>query len=73
MANLYCDSAADIVRAVNARARGNACTDCWYNCRGEVEMLYRPVSLVRSLPTLFFDRGRPSQIQPNGNGRLGTG
>ncbi len=68
VANLYRDSAADIVRALNARARGNTCTDCWYNCRGEVEMLYHPVSLVKSLPTLFFDRGRPSQVKSNGDG-----
>jgi len=68
VANLYRHAAADIVRALNARARGNTCRDCWYNCRGEVEMLYNPVGLVKSLPTLFFDRGRPSQIKPNGNG-----
>lgn len=63
VANLYRDSAADIVRALNARADGNTCKACWYNCRGEVEMLYHPVSLVKSLPTLFFDRGCPSQIK----------
>ena len=39
-------------------ARGNTCRDCWYNCRGEVECLYRPVSLLKSLPTLLFDHGK---------------
>ncbi len=68
VANLYRDNVADVVRALNARARGNTCMDCWYNCRGEVEMLYDPVALVKSLPTLFFDRGRPSQIKPDGQG-----
>ncbi|MFH0983673.1 MAG: radical SAM protein [Planctomycetota bacterium] len=70
VANLYRDPAADIVRALNARARGNTCADCWYNCRGEVEMLYHPIGLVKSLPTLFFDRGRPSQVRRNGRGTV---
>ncbi|MCP4590215.1 MAG: radical SAM protein [bacterium] len=69
VANLYRDPTADIVRALNARARATNCTDCWYNCRGEVEMLYSPVSLIQSLPTLFLDRGRPSQLEARGNGR----
>ena len=73
VANLYRDPAADIVRALNARARGNTCRDCWYNCRGEVEMLYDLGGLVKSLPTLFFDRGRPSQIKAAGNGRHSGG
>ncbi len=62
VANLYRHSALDIVRRLRRQARGNTCRDCWYNCRGEVEMLYHPVSLVKSLPTLLYDRGRPSQI-----------
>ncbi len=69
VANLYRHSAMDIVHRLRSRSDGNTCSDCWYNCRGEVEMLYHPVSLVRSLPTLFFDRGRPSQIpSPRSNG-----
>lgn len=67
VANLYRDAATDIVQALNQRARGNTCTDCWYNCRGEVEMLYDPRSLVKSLPTLLFDRGRPSQLRRDGH------
>jgi len=67
VANLYRHPAADIVRRLRDGARRNTCTSCWYNCRGEVEMLYHPVGVVKSLPTLFFDRGRPSQI-PWGNG-----
>jgi MoaA/NifB/PqqE/SkfB family radical SAM enzyme len=61
VANLYRDEAADIVAKLRQRAQGNTCTDCWYNCRGEVEMLYQPIGLIKSLPTLLFDRGRPSQ------------
>jgi MoaA/NifB/PqqE/SkfB family radical SAM enzyme len=62
VANLYRHSAQEIVRRLRLRSAGNTCRDCWYNCRGEVEMLYHPASLVKSLPTLFLDRGRPSQI-----------
>lgn len=58
VANLYRNSARGIVERLNAAARGNTCTACWYNCRGEVEMLYRPRSLLRSLPLILFDRGR---------------
>ena len=58
VANLYRDDMGVICRRLRQAARGNACTSCWYNCRGEVESLYRPVSLLQSLPTLFFDRGK---------------
>ena len=58
VANLYRDSARRIVEALRRRASTNTCTDCWYNCRGEVESLYRPAGVIRSLPTLLFDRGR---------------
>jgi len=63
VANLYRHSPQQIVDALRAGSIGNTCTDCWYNCRGEVECLYSAGSLIKSLPTLFFDRGRP-----NGNG-----
>ncbi len=59
VANLYRDGPQKIVEALRGRAETNTCTDCWYNCRGEVESLYKPVSLLQSLPTLFLDRGRP--------------
>ena len=58
VANLYRDSARRIVEALRRRASTNTCTDCWYNCRGEVESLYRPGGVIRSLPTLLCDRGR---------------
>lgn len=66
VANLYRDSVADIRRKLHERARTNACTDCWYNCRGEIEMLYSPVAIWRSLPTFLFNWGRPSQ-RPDAN------
>lgn len=59
VANLYRHAAREIVERLGAAARGNTCTSCWYNCRGEVEMLYKPRSLLKSLPLMLFDRGRP--------------
>jgi MoaA/NifB/PqqE/SkfB family radical SAM enzyme len=56
--NLYRDPVKTLVKRLHAVAKGNTCTDCWYNCRGEVEMLYKPGGLLKSLPTWLFDRGR---------------
>lgn len=58
-ANLYRDSARQIVQKLRARSEGNTCVDCWYNCRGEVESLYRAKGLIKSLPTILLDHGRP--------------
>ncbi len=64
VANLYRDNEQDIVRTMRALAKRNRCADCWYNCRGEVEMLMRPWSLALSLPELFFDRGKlPDEVE----------
>ena len=57
VANLFRDDVATIRGRLRDAARGNACRMCWYNCRGEIESLYDPVGLVKSLPTLLFDRG----------------
>ena len=58
LANIYRDGSQIIHKRLRRGARSNPCQACWYNCRGEVESLYRPYGLLRSLPTLFFDRGR---------------
>ena len=57
VANLYRDDVQEICRRLWKTSKGNTCRGCWYNCRGEVESLYSPKSLVASLPTLFLDRG----------------
>jgi MoaA/NifB/PqqE/SkfB family radical SAM enzyme len=58
VASLYSDSAQTIHARLREASRANRCTSCWYNCRGEVESLYRPDGLLASLPTLLFDRGK---------------
>ena len=68
VANLFRDSATVIhkrLRAATAHGK-NSCTECWYNCRGEVESLYRPKALLHSLPTFFFNRG-----QADNEGKMG--
>jgi len=59
LGNLYRHCIQDIIRNLRSASRANTCRSCWYNCRGEMEMLYRPWALFKSLPTLFFDTGRP--------------
>lgn len=58
VANLYRHSAYAIVERLRRRAAGNRCRACWYNCRGEVEALFSPGGLLRSLPTMIFDPGK---------------
>lgn len=58
VANLYEHSAREIVRRLRADDTARRCTSCWYNCRGEIESLYDPVGLIKSLPTFLLDRGR---------------
>ena len=49
----------EAVDRLKTAVRDKACGDCWYNCRGEVEMLYDPVGIWRSLPDFFLNRARP--------------
>ena len=56
--NLYRDDVISMFRRMRSISRSNTCRSCWYNCRGEIESLYRPYGLFKSLPTYVFDRGR---------------
>jgi MoaA/NifB/PqqE/SkfB family radical SAM enzyme len=64
VANLYRDPPSRIHRRLQSAAHCNPCRGCWYNCRGEVESLYRPWSLLQSLPTYLMDRGRAPRPVP---------
>ena len=57
--NLYRDHPQRIIHALRGRSAGNTCQACWYNCRGETEMLYHPTSLLHSLPTYIWDTAHP--------------
>ncbi|MFP4107431.1 MAG: radical SAM/SPASM domain-containing protein, partial [Phycisphaerae bacterium] len=60
VANIFRDSAGTVRRRLLAAGKdARTCTQCWYNCRGEIESLFHPIGLVRSLPTLLLDRGKP--------------
>jgi MoaA/NifB/PqqE/SkfB family radical SAM enzyme len=57
VANLYRDPAHHLRDAIRKHSRNNRCTSCWYNCRGEIESLYHPKSLLMSLPTYVYNHG----------------
>lgn len=59
LANLYRDTPQNIHGRLRLASKNNRCTECWYNCRGEVESLYKLDGLFKALPTLLFDRGKP--------------
>jgi MoaA/NifB/PqqE/SkfB family radical SAM enzyme len=58
IANIVTDTPGKIRDALRVASKNNTCTACWYNCRGEVESLYSPKSLLMSLPTFFYNRGQ---------------
>jgi MoaA/NifB/PqqE/SkfB family radical SAM enzyme len=57
LANLYTDTRHAIRDRLRDASRSNPCMHCWYNCRGEIESLYNPRSLVMSLPTFLHNHG----------------
>jgi MoaA/NifB/PqqE/SkfB family radical SAM enzyme len=59
--NLLRDSIWTLLRRLRAAAERNACRRCWYNCRGEIEVLYRPGGLLRSMPTVLLTGNRPGR------------
>jgi MoaA/NifB/PqqE/SkfB family radical SAM enzyme len=61
IANLFSDDIRTIRDRLRAAGDGNDCTECWYNCRGEVESLYQPIGLARRLKTFLNDLGQAPQ------------
>jgi len=55
VANLRTSSAHQILRALRRRARDNKCKSCWYNCRGEVEVLSTVRGMMHALPAYLLD------------------
>jgi len=62
--NLYRDDMLRMLRKMAGARKSNTCRACWYNCRGEVESLHKPMGLLASLPTFFFDRGKVPAQRP---------
>lgn len=69
--NLYEQSIQTLIERMRAESRQNTCTDCWYNCRGEVESLYNPIGVLKALPTFLNDRGRAPSM-PSSASRVAT-
>ncbi len=59
--NLMRDPIWTLLRRMRAVARKNTCRRCWYNCRGEIEILYHPVGLLRSLPVILSTGNSPAK------------
>ncbi len=51
--NVIDDDMLEIAKALNERQRANRCTGCWYNCRGEMEILYTLKGARAGLPKLL--------------------
>lgn len=51
--NLREQTAAELVARLHQEHRRNQCQRCWYNGRGEVEVLYSAKGLMASLPTML--------------------
>jgi MoaA/NifB/PqqE/SkfB family radical SAM enzyme len=58
VANLFHDDAGVIHQRLKQAATDNPCTDCWYNCRGEIESLYTPYGLLKSMRHYLGDEGK---------------
>lgn len=69
LANLFELPMSEIVIRLRETVHGRTCQACWYNCRGEIESLYDIQGVLKSLPTLLFDRGRPPDADPDSNTR----
>jgi len=63
VANLFADDIWTVRNRLRDAARGNGCTECWYNCRGEIESLYRPVGLAGRLRDYVMDMGAAPTAQ----------
>ena len=44
----------DVLAALRESHRRNTCTDCWYSCRGEVEVLYHPRGFADRMSSLLW-------------------
>ncbi|HWN82940.1 MAG TPA: radical SAM protein [Candidatus Udaeobacter sp.] len=54
LGNLRTDSMRDVLAALRTAHRNNTCTDCWYSCRGEVEVLYHPRGFADRITSLLW-------------------
>jgi MoaA/NifB/PqqE/SkfB family radical SAM enzyme len=52
--NLRDLTAPQMLALLNEEHRRNRCDQCWYCCRGEVEMLYSAKGLLAALPTMLY-------------------
>jgi MoaA/NifB/PqqE/SkfB family radical SAM enzyme len=51
--NILTNSADEIAEGLARAHRSNNCNWCWYNCRGEVEVMYSPRGFLNALGTVL--------------------
>lgn len=52
----------EMIHRLKDESRRNHCKACWYNCRGELEVLYSFRGLLASLPTLLRNSQVPVEL-----------
>ena len=53
VANLASDPIRTIIRRLKRAHKNNTCRACWYNCRGEIEVMYTRRGLLNAVPKLL--------------------
>ena len=53
IANLARDDVVEIMRRLRKAHRTNDCNACWYNCRGEIEVMYTARGVLDAIPKLL--------------------
>jgi MoaA/NifB/PqqE/SkfB family radical SAM enzyme len=68
LGNLRTDSMREVLAALRTAHRNNTCTDCWYSCRGEVEVLYHPRGFADRITSLLWQ----DSMQPGASAEVFT-
>jgi MoaA/NifB/PqqE/SkfB family radical SAM enzyme len=64
LGNLRTDSMSTVLAALRNAHRNNTCTDCWYSCRGEVEVLYHPRGFADRMSSLLWQDSSQEPAAP---------
>lgn len=67
--NLRIDSMQEVLAKLRASHARNTCTECWYSCRGEVEVLYEPRGFLHSMSSFLWQSARQREAGFQASGR----
>jgi MoaA/NifB/PqqE/SkfB family radical SAM enzyme len=71
--NLRTDSMAEVLAKLHSAHARNTCADCWYSCRGEVEVLYQPRGFLNAMPTFLWQGASQRKAGLPASGRRSNG